>query len=238
MRRFDRICVVSGTMPAALAKDGVAAAKIELIENGVDTMRFRPDLEPMPRAAHGIPADAFVFGSALRLSAEKNPFGLLDAFASVLKQFPRCWLVLAGDGPLHARVLAHARALGVERHVRLLGARDDLERFYPMLDCFVLPSFSEGLPLALLEAMAAARPLVSTAVGQVPDVLAGLRAALVPPGDNDALAAAMRSAIDGHQGARPDFRERVVERYSAARMARDYATIYRTLCNGNDYAMA
>jgi glycosyltransferase involved in cell wall biosynthesis len=238
MRGFARICVVSGTMPPVLASGGVPADRIELIENGVDTSRFRPDVEPMPRSAQGIPEDAFVFGSVLRLSAEKNPLGLLDAFASVLKQFPRCWLVMAGDGPLHGDVLAHACALGIEGHVRLLGARDDLEHFYPMLDCFVLPSLSEGLPLALLEAMAAARPLVGTAVGQVPGVLGGLDAALVPAGDNDALAAAMRSAITENQGTRPDLRQRVVERYSAARMARDYATIYRNLCNGNDYAMA
>lgn len=238
MRGFARICVVSGTMPPVLASGGVRADRIELIENGVDTSRFRPDVDPMPRSAQGIPEDAFVFGSVLRLSAEKNPLGLLDAFASVLKQFPRCWLVMAGDGPLHGDVLAHACGLGIEGHVRLLGARDDLEHFYPMLDCFVLPSLSEGLPLALLEAMAAARPLVGTAVGQVPGVLGGLDAALVPAGDNDALAAAMRSAIIENQGTRPDLRQRVVERYSAARMARDYATIYRNLCNGNDYAMA
>jgi glycosyltransferase involved in cell wall biosynthesis len=238
MRGFDRICIVSTAMQPMLANGGVAGSKVELIENGVDTERFRPDSKPLPRTANGIPEDAFVFGSALRLSPEKNPLGLLDAFAAVLKQFPRCWLALAGDGPLHTAVSAHACELGIEGHVRLLGTREDLEQFYPMLDCFVLPSLTEGLPLALLEAMAAARPLVSTAVGQVPGVLSGLPAALVPAGDIEALATAMCAVRSENLATRPDLRQRVIERYSAARMARDYATIYRGLCNGNDYAMA
>ena len=238
MRGFDRVCIVSTTMQPVLATDGVAASRIELIENGVDTGRFRPEVEPLPRAELGIPRDAFVFGSALRLSAEKNPLGLLDAFARVVKHAPHCWLALAGDGPLHAAVRARACELRIEGHVRLLGTRDDLERFYPMLDCFVLPSLTEGLPLALLEAMSAARPLVSTAVGQIPGVLSGLPVPLVPPGDVDALAAAMRSACTQGHLVRPDLRQRVLERYSVARMARDYATIYRSLRSDNDYAMA
>lgn len=238
MRGFDRICIVSAAMQPALANGGIAASRIELIENGVDTARFRPDVEPLSRPEHGIPQDAFVFGSALRLSAEKNPLGLLDAFAEVLQQFPRCWLALAGDGPLRAAVLARAGELGIDGHLRLLGTRDDLERFYPMLDCFVLASLSEGLPLALLEAMSAARPLVSTAVGQIPGVLSGLRTTLVPPGDAAALATAMCAAcMEGHV-ARPDLRQRVLERYSVARMARDYAILYRSLRNNDDYAMA
>lgn len=238
MRGFDRVCIVSTAMQPVLATGGVPPSRIELIENGVDTRRFRPDVEPLARAQFGMPEDAFVFGGALRLSAEKNPLGLLDAFAEVTRNYPRCWLALAGDGPLRAAALAHACELGIEGHVRLLGTRDDLEHFYPMLDCFVLPSLTEGLPLALLEAMAAARPLISTAVGQIPGVLSGLRAAMVPPGDTGALAAAMRSACTQGRLARPDFRQRVLERYSVARMARDYATIYRSLRNDNNYAMA
>ncbi|HXS72815.1 MAG TPA: glycosyltransferase [Rhodanobacteraceae bacterium] len=238
MRGFDRVCMVAAEMQPMLARAGVAGQNISLIENGVDTTRFRPDVAPLERADCGIPEDAFVFGSAMRLSEQKHPLGLLDAFAMLLKHAPRSWLVLAGDGPLHATVLAHACNLGIEGHVRLLGARNDLERFYPMLDCFVLASLYEGLPLALLEAMAAARPLISSAVGQVPEVLSGLPAALVPPRDAVALAAAMHEAFVGGRVAQPALRQRVIERYSVARMARDYAALYRTLWNGDRYAMA
>lgn len=238
LRGFDRVCMVAADMQATLARAGVPEGKLCLIENGVDTTRFRPEVEPLSRAEFGIPADGFVFGSAIRLGEQKNPLALLDAFAVLLKHAPRCWLALAGDGPLRAAVTEHACELGIEGHVRMLGVRNDLERFYPMLDCFVLPSLYEGLPLALLEAMAAARPVVCTVVGQVPEVLTGLPAILAPPGNTAALAAAMCEAFDQGASIRTDLRQRVIDRYSVARMARDYATLYRSLRHSDDYAMA
>lgn len=238
LRGFDRVCAVAAEMQPMLARAGVREQNITLIENGVDTTRFRPDVAPLSRSECGIPKDAFVFGSAIRLSEQKNPLAMLDAFAAVLKQAPHCWLALAGDGPLHAAVRARACELGIDGHVRLLGARNDLEHFYPMLDAFVLSSLYEGLPLALLEAMAAARPLLSTAVGQVPEVLGGLSAKMVPPGDTDALTTAMRALLAEGRVTHPELRQRVIERFSVARMARDYAALYRSLWNSDDYAMA
>lgn len=238
MRGFERVCMVAAEMQPMLERAGVPGPQLSLVENGVDTTRFRPEVAPLARGDCGIPEDAFLFGSAMRLSEQKHPLGLLDAFAAVLKSEPNCWLALAGDGPLHAATLARAGELGIEGHVRLLGPRNDLERFYPMLDCFVLPSLYEGLPLALLEAMAVALPIVSTAVGQVPGVLTGLPAALVPPGDPRALGEAMRGALVAGRTRRPELRQRVIERYSVARMARDYAALYRSLWNSDGYAMA
>jgi len=238
MRGFERVCMVASDMQPLLERAGIPGSNLSLIENGVDTARFRPDVAPLSRSEHGIPEHAFVFGSAMRLGEQKHPLGLLDAFAEVLKQAPHCWLALAGDGPLRAAMQTRVCELGIEGHVRMLGARHDLESFYPMLDCFVLPSLYEGLPLALLEAMAAALPIVSTAVGQVPGVLTGLPATLVPPGDTEALAAAMHATLDAGRVRYPELRQRVIERYSVARMARDYAALYRSLWNSDGYAMA
>src|SRR6185437_9838297 len=81
MRGFDRVCMVAAEMQPMLARAGVAGQNISLIENGVDTTRFRPDVAPLERADCGIPEDAFVFGSAMRLSEQKHPLGLLDASA-------------------------------------------------------------------------------------------------------------------------------------------------------------
>lgn len=238
LRRFDRICVVSSRMQDYLESAGFAAGRIRLVENGIDAERFRPDVAPLSRADHGIPAEAFVFGGAMRLSEEKNPLGLLEAFAIVAKRTPNAWLAIAGDGPQRTEILARANRLGVMERVRLLGARDDLELYYPMLDCFVLPSHYEGLPLALLEAMASARPVVCTDVGQVSTVLAGLPARLVPPGDVSALASAMQ-AVGGESGPpKPEFRRRVCERYSSDRMAVAYADLYRDLWRSHGYAFA
>jgi len=169
-----------------------------------------------------------VFGGVMRLSPEKNPTGLLDAFSRICVEAPQAWLVLAGDGPQRGEIERRLQGQRLAERVRLLGARNDPERIYPLFDCFVLPSLSEGLPLALLEAMACARPVIASAVGQVGSVLGGLEATLVPPGDVGALAGALRAALAVRSPA-PALRRRVEARYSVARMAHEYADVYRGL---------
>ena len=237
MRRFDRVSIVSEAMRAQLVASGVAAGRIRLIENGIDTQRFSPEATPLPRAGFGIGSDAVVFGAAMRLSEQKNPLGLIDAFALVAAKLPRAVLVIAGEGELRAAVLARAAGLGIGGRVHLVGARDDLERFYAMLDVFVLPSRYEGLPLALIEAMAAERPVVATAVGQVPCVLEDLPFAPVPADDATALARALRAAAEAGRPVHP-LRQRVIERYSVQRMAAEYADLYRDVWSSRERAAA
>jgi glycosyltransferase involved in cell wall biosynthesis len=225
LRRFDRVGVVSEEMRPWLQQAGVAPARIVLVENGIDVERFSPQVAPLARSSLGIADAALVFGAAMRLTEQKDPLLLLDAFALLARETPHAVLAIAGDGPLREATRARADELGIGRCVHLLGARDDLERFYAMLDVFVLPSRYEGLPLALLEAMAMQRPVAATRVGQVADVLAGLPYQPVACGDAGALAAAMRAAPG--RGATQSLRQRVVERYSVQRMARDYAALYR-----------
>jgi glycosyltransferase involved in cell wall biosynthesis len=233
MRRFDRVCAVAAQMQPLLEGAGVPRANIRIVENGIDTIRFTPQALPLPRADFDIADDAIVFGAAMRLTEQKNPLGLVAAFAQVAAQLPRAVLIIAGDGPLRSAIVQSAKAHGVEQRIRLAGVCADMARFYTMLDTFVLPSHYEGLPLSLLEAMAAGCKVVSTRVGQVGQVLAGLDIQTVPPSDVDALARAMCAAA-----LRPlcaaGTRERVVERYSTARMAHAYAQIYRELwsCRG------
>ena len=226
MRRFDAVCIVSAEMKPLLAAAGVPTHKVHLIENGIDTQRFHPDVAPLARAEFGIADDAIVFGSAMRLTEQKNPLGFVDAFARITMELPRAALVIAGNGELRDAIAARAAERGVSDRVHLLGARNDLERFYAMLDVFVLPSLYEGLPLALLEAMSAGRRLVATNVGEVAAVLSGLPVTTIAPGDIDTLAQAMRTATT-----QPlpfvALRERVLQRYSVARMAQDYAGIYQ-----------
>ncbi|HEX8777055.1 MAG TPA: glycosyltransferase, partial [Rhodanobacter sp.] len=99
------------------------------------------------------------------------------------------------------------------------------------------PSLSEGLPLALLEAMACERPVIASNVGQIATVLDGLDAQLVPAGNTDALADAMRRALSRRAPA-AQLRQRVEERYSVARMAHDYANVYRALETGHGHLAA
>jgi len=226
MRRFERVCIVSAEMRPLLSRAGVREANIVLIENGIDTRRFSPGAPPLARRDFDIDDGSFVFGAAMRLTEQKNPLGLIEAFARVAEATPRAMLVIAGDGPLREAVKVRAAELGLSNRLRLIGARDDLERFYTMLDAFVLPSLYEGLPLALLEAMAAGRPIVATDVGEVGAVLDGSEGTLVPPADCVALAGAMQRAMTRTQSG-DALRARVVERYSVQRMADDYAAVYQ-----------
>lgn len=237
LRRFQGVCIVSESMREPLARAGIDENKIHLVENGIDTTRFHPDVTPLSRREFGVPEDAFLFGGVLRLSAEKNPIGLIEAFARVARDEPRAWLAIAGDGPQRADAEQRTLTLGVAARLRLLGARNDPERLYPMFDCFVLPSLTEGLPLSLLEAMATARPVICSDVGQIAAVLSGVPARLVPAGNTAALASAMRGAL-GDRLPIPALRQRVEARYSVARMARDYAVLYGEIWNRRGHLAA
>lgn len=237
LRRVQRVCIVAESMRRPLREAGIPDERIVLVENGIDTARFRPGGPSLSRDELGIPHDAFVFGGAMRLSPEKNPLGLLGAFMRVAADAPHAWLVLAGDGPQRDECEVRLRNSGVGARVRLLGTRNDPERIHRLFDCFVLPSMSEGLPLALLEAMACERQVIASDVGQIPTVLSGLGARLVPAGNADALVEAMRGALSRRSPGAP-LRQRVEERYSVSRMARGYAHIYRSLEPGHGHLAA
>lgn len=237
LRAVQRVCIVADDMRQPLREAGIPDERIVLIENGIDTERFRADGAALSRGELGIPHDAFVFGGMMRLSAEKNPLGLLDAFARICVDAPHAWLVLAGDGPQRGECERRLRESGLATRVRLLGARSDPERVYPLFDCFVVPSLSEGLPLALLEAMACECQVIASNVGQIAAVLEGLEAQLVPSGSTEALVDAMRRAMSWHAPAY-HLRQRVEERYSVARMALGYADVYRSLETGHGHLAA
>lgn len=230
LRRFEHVCVVSAEMLPMLEKAGIDRRRISLVANGIDTQRFRPDVAPLDIAAGKNLSNGcrHLFGTAMRLASPKFPLGLIEAYAACRDPASPSALAIAGDGPMRPAVENRIRELGLEGEVHLLGARNDLECFYPALDTFVLPSLSEGLPLALLEAMAASRPIVATSVGEVPTVLSGLPAALVRPGDVAALGDALRRA----RAAPPlnkGLRERVEQRYSLNAMAADYRDVYHRM---------
>lgn len=188
------------------------------------------------RAELGIPPDAEVVGTAARLHPEKNVPLLVRAFGRVAARRPRALLVVAGDGPDRTICEAAARAAGVEQSVRLLGMRDDVPRILAALDVFALSSDSEGLPLAVLEAMGASRPVVATDVGAIREVVEeGATGRIVTPGDEAGLAAAIedllgdpeRAAAFGAEGRRV-----FLAGFTVDRMASEYGRVYREAMEG------
>ena len=220
------VCVSEETAQLAVAREGAPSVRTVVLRNGVDVAAFAPSAARRRAARALLPVehDAFVVGTVGRMVPAKDHATLVEAVALV----PGAHLVLVGDGPERPRVEALARAR-LPRCVHLLGARRDVSHLLHAFDVFALSSRTEGVPLALLEAMAAERAVVATAVGGVPSVLAEV-GALAPAGN----AAALAAAIDAYRNdgpAREDAgraaRRRVADRYSLSAMTDAYEALYR-----------
>lgn len=161
------------------------ADKIVVIPNGIDdgfvTQEGNGGQEA-ERAALGLGPQERVVGTLGRLAWKKGQEYFLQAAAAVLRQAPQTTFVLVGDGPLRKHLEDQARALGIWSHVKFLGQRLDSQRIISLFDVFVLPSVIEGMPNALLEALALAKPVVVTEVGGNAEVVTnGETGIVVPP---------------------------------------------------------
>jgi len=195
-RLATHVTAVSEAVADSVVALGVPRARITVIPNGVDATRFAAD-PPAAAARAELGADsAPLVGSVGCLAARKDYATLLEALGRLARRGLDFRVALVGDGPERSALEARAAALGLAERVRFLGERERVERLLPGMDVFVLSSREEGIPNALLEAMAAGRPCVATAVGGTPEVLRdGATGWLVPPGSPEALAAALEEAL-------------------------------------------
>jgi glycosyltransferase involved in cell wall biosynthesis len=163
------------------------------IPNGAETIAgFRPEARLRWRAANGFSDSDLLLVSLARLEPQKNPAGLIEAFAAAFPTASKVHLIMAGEGGLRPLCLATARRLGVEARVHLPGVCQEVAELLSACDIFVLASRWEGASLSILEAMAARLPVVATAVGGVPELVEPDRTGiLLPPGDPAAIAAAL-----------------------------------------------
>ena len=200
-----------------------AMPELETLLHGVE-----PDLAPRGPAARqaarrmlDLDADTLVLGNVANLTPKKDHRSLLIAVERLRARFPDLVALLIGTGPLEGELRTEVAKRGLGDHVRLLGARDDVPELLPALDVFVLSSRYEGLPISMLEAMAAEVACVVTRVGGIPEAVAdGVHARLVPPGEPDELAAALGEVLaDPRLCARlaAAGRERVVASFSIDR---------------------
>jgi glycosyltransferase involved in cell wall biosynthesis len=196
--------------------------KLCVVDNGADLSRFLF----IPRRP---PGEVVTFGNIGRLEPIKDHKNLLVAFALLWKRHPNVQLRILGDGALRQELEQLARTLSIADDVHFEGFSLDTARFLSSIDVYAISSRSEGLPLTLLEAMGAALPIVSTAVGAIPDILGKAQCGwLCPPCDADELANSMEKALQAPNlsaiGAQS--RKAVEEYYSIERMAQDYERLY------------
>lgn len=241
LRTVHRVLSVSETHRRRLADaTGFPYERIKPIPNGVDVSLFypRPAEKQRLRKDLGLEPTPIYVGTVANLRPVKNHALLLRVGSRICQAYEDVRFVFAGDGPLKAQLVALAEELGISTKVRFLGTRADIPEVLNALDVFVLPSLSEGMPNAVLEAMACGLPVVATRVGGIPELIEdGNTGILVPSEDEGQLEVILKNLLRddtkrralGEKG-----RQRVLECFRLDRMVNEYQDLYHSLAVGKD----
>jgi glycosyltransferase involved in cell wall biosynthesis len=237
LARFtDRLVAVSPEIRDELVGLHVAPPqKFSVVRLGIELeprVRFDGDAGEV-RRRHAIPAEKFVIGWFGRMTAVKRTNDLLTMLAGVRERGIDAMLLLVGDGDDRGLLEQRAHDLGLARSCLFVGYQEDVAPWYAICDTVVLTSASEGTPVTIIEALAAARPVVATRVGGVPDVVdEGETGFLVRAGDTHALAERIQ-ILSGDPERRRTMgetgRTRMLERYAVGRLVEDIDMLYREL---------
>lgn len=190
----SHVAVCASDAKFLASKKHVAPNKITVIHNGVDLRRFCPseDIRRTMRERLGCSEQDVVIIAIARFHAGKGHAVLFNALRFVVDRFANVQLICLGEGEEEAESRRICNGLGLARHVRMQGYEPNVEHWLQAADINVLPSFYEGLPLTVLEAMAARVPTVASNVGGIPELVTdGVDGLLVPPGDATSLASAL-----------------------------------------------
>lgn len=247
-RLADAILVNAEAVKRWLVRDGYDGDRITVIGNGVTLSRFvTRDGDGGRRRELGFPPEASLVAVFCRLSPLKGIEHFLEAAAIVARRFPHTRFAVVGEcrvihdgvaveGPYKGELEAYAARLGLGDRVVFTGFRPDVPELLAEVAVSVLPSLSEGLSNAILEAMAAGVPVVATAVGGSSEAVEhGVTGFLVPPRDPAALAGAISGLLEDRERAArlgQAGRQRVAERFSNDRMVRDTEAFYLSLLAG------
>lgn len=242
MRWLQKFALHHGVVPVAVAEEVAHSLKriygipgCRVIPNGIPTDLYAHPKTPRGewRAREGFGKSEVLFACVARFAPQKNHSLLLHAFAEGPAGDRNAHLLLIGDGVLREQLETHAKNLGLSEQVRFLGVRSDIPDILGAADVFALSSDFEGNPLSVMEAMAAGLPIVSTAVGGVPDLFqSGRQGLLVPPGDVHEFARAMLF-FQKNPRARERFglaaAQRAREKFDDMAMVRSYEEMYEQI---------
>jgi glycosyltransferase involved in cell wall biosynthesis len=226
LKKFDALAAVSDEVGERLRETGVPAKKIRTIANGIDVQAFERS-QPLPAISV---IGGKVVGMVARLDLQKGFEYLLRAIRELCNIFYGLTVVIVGEGPDRKAIEDMVKEYGLQSNVVLAGQQSDMPGVYAAMDIFVLPSLNEGLPMTILEAMAASRPVVATRVGAIPSVIQdGENGLLVDPRDTDGLRNAIASLLSD-----PNLCRRMGERahdwvsanYTSDAMALKYREMY------------
>lgn len=220
------VCVSEGVRQFAISAGGLAEAKLRVIPNGVDAERFATaapaDLVPL-----GIPDGSWTLVTVGRLTAQKGHDELLGAMTPLLIDDPSMHLLIVGEGPERETLDWLADSFDISGQVHLPGFQADIPGILKSCQAFVLPSRWEGMPNALLEALAAGLPCIATDVEGVRDLLADEVGNVVPPGDEQALRRAVEQVRHQMWGKAPqETLDAVFQRHSWPAISQEYESLF------------
>ncbi len=241
LNRFDKIIAVSDAVKQEILNHGISSEKLVTIYNGIDIKRFNNRInENNIRKKLGIEDDCKVIGTVGRLSEEKGHIYFLKAAEKVLQKYPRVVFLIVGDGPLREYLEEKACRIADKLYSQKVisqnpfiftGVRNDISTIYSIMDIFVLPSLTEGLPMVLLEAMASRKTVVATDVGAVSSVFEhGRSGVLIEPGNVNNLSMEIMELLANPQKIQKmanHARQKVELEFSSKIMTEKYLDVYQ-----------
>jgi len=236
IRFFDRIVAVSNEVKKDMLSYKIPEEKIRVIDNGIALERFEKLVETKNMKNQlGFEEKIRIIGTIGSLVIEKGHIYLLEAARQILDGVKDLKFLIIGDGPLRKQLEEKSERLGIKKDVIFMGQRKDIPELLMAMDIFVLPSIKEGLPVVLLEAMAAKRPVIATRVGAIPKVIENKDIGiLVEPKDIKGLRDAIINLINdpGRMNllAREGF-NRVCMNFSSDEMGKHYLKLYKEITN-------
>jgi glycosyltransferase involved in cell wall biosynthesis len=230
LRREHRFVAISNAVKGDLVAHGIPERQIVVIPNGIDIDAIRSRLldRANARTALGVPLDATFVGTIGRLRPIKGHRYLIDAFARTARRRPDLRLLIMGGGDQGAALRQQASALGLGDRVHITGALRDAYQYLTALDLFVMPSLSEGLGMAVIEAIIARRPVIGTHAGGIPEAM-GPDGLTVPAADVEALAGAIETALAWTPAQRTAYVDTLSRHVAATFAVATYRERYRRL---------
>ena len=234
LNRFDRIVTVSDELMDEVLTRRISESKVTTIYNGIDLDRFNDVFNINDiRKKLNIPSHFKVIGTIGRLNEQKGHVFIIESAPQILKAFPDTIFVIVGDGYLKQTLQEKVVDAKLEKNFIFTGIYKNIPEILAAMDIFILPSLAEGLPMALLEAMAAKKPIIASKVGSIPDVIipneTGL---LIEPRDVSSLEKSIIELLnDKNKAARlaENGYKTIINKFSSKIMAKKYLDIYETL---------
>jgi len=235
--QVDCFIASSKAIRERLVHDGIPPGKIRIVNEGVDVDRIERLAAANVHAEFYLPTHAPIVGNVAALMPHKGHQYLIEAAARVVKQVPDARFVIVGAGTAREALEHQVRHLHLERHVFLAGYRTDAIELIKGFDLFAMSSITEGMGTPLVDAMAAGKAAVATAVGGIPEVVIdGVTGYLVPPRDPEALAARIVDLLK-NRPLRERMGQAALDRarscFTVAKMVDGTAAVYRSLAAGS-----